>query len=41
MKTTSLIAVLAFAFVLVWLYEANPMNIFQRGQSGQPTNNSY
>lgn len=37
MKAGTLIAVLAFGFVLVWLYEANPMNILQRGTAGAPT----
>ena len=37
MKTSSIVVILAFGFVLVWLYEANPMNIFQRGTQGAPT----
>lgn len=35
MKTSSVIVVLVVAFGLLWIYEANPGNIFQRGLQGQ------
>lgn len=35
MKAWGVIGVLAFGFFLYWLYEANPANIFQRGENGR------
>jgi hypothetical protein len=36
MKTGSIVLLGIVGFVLLWLYEANPGNLFQRGTQGAP-----